>query len=183
MTASSASTRNCLDCGTPKWGSRRKCLACQKKTLDYRGQARNLLCETCKHFNDGACSWFGEEENRLLVYIDDKLARHSARHSHHCNEYVREYIYKGWDEKTSQPIYDTSDPSPHPLAYVDREEIRSFLEAPSAFWLDPYRWDGIDETRTKFWMKGTKSSSPLGMVAIAAAVVVGLTLSPKKEAA
>lgn len=169
-------SRNCLECGTPKWAKRAYCECCETKTLSYVGVARRPLCASCRYYkpeSDLSCARAQKVgEHRWIAKGIDKLSLAATKYSHQCAEYQRGMMI-GWDDHKQVGMCDQSDPSPHPLSFVDREEIRMFLTDPSAFWFDPHRWDDIDPTTEKFWMKAKKPTVS-GMLVGAAIIAVGL---------
>jgi hypothetical protein len=161
------------------------CPACDKKTHTIEGEARRPLCHDCVNFK---------------VVCQDKMMRLALNYG---AKYLSQAYCMGGQGgirdsmgRLIQPLitkYDHAcaafkqhsnaprDGRPNPLTFQQRKEWREYLEMPSAFWLEPRRWEGvIDSHKQMFWdrqpeRKGGAAKTLLGLGAIA----VGLLASKK----
>lgn len=93
------------------------------------------LCKSCtKYKPDYGCSLaddydFGLVKHAISVTLAEPLMAREAKFNHSCDFYKRNHK--------------VSADSPNPMSKHDIAEAKMWLEGPSAFWLDPRRWDHV----------------------------------------
>ena len=152
-------TRVCLECGTPKVPLKERCIPCDKVTITHDGQARQELCLRCKfHFMDGeipVCDWANKNVRSLRYNHQKSLGKVVHRINQEHDQLVSIKSIFSYSCSEFKPKYANDEPSPNPLSYQDREEIRTWHNNPRAFWLDPHRWDHVDNPEpTPAWFQG-----------------------------
>ena len=139
--------RVCVECGTPKFPLTDICEPCGDKTHTHDGEARRSLCGDCRNHQDGQCTvkWHLYPLERGIGIPAKRFGRKvvpwMTEHDYFCKEFDAVAGYK---------------PSPNPLSVHDVIEIKLYDQL--AFWLDPHRWDHVDDPRTQ--VMGTKPKEP-----------------------
>lgn len=186
----------CLECGTPKYpvmalNQLNTCYACNKVTHAVDSKPRRLQCHDCLHFKvkcqDGsyrAALDYGQEfldvavcrgadgmeESRFRNMLIERVAKQINQYDQRCDRYQRHH---------KAP----TDNRPNPLTIQERKEWKDYLQSPSAFWLDPKRWDKVvDPHQQKFWDQDNKKSGGKGKAIMGAAVLLGGLFMARKKA-
>jgi hypothetical protein len=148
-------------------------MVCKTKTITHDGEARVGLCNRCSYVvNDGSgmkCGWtrINMPKHRKRNAMVDTILDLGVDYFYSCDDF--------------QASRRDQTPSPNPLSFLEREELRDFYTL-GVFWNDPRLWDNVDPHRDDVWKKQaerqSKSWRPFGIAALA---VVSLALVAKKK--
>jgi hypothetical protein len=161
--------RVCLECGTPKDPLTHKCVPCGGATLTHKGQARASLCSSCymhRPEHQVPCAAFRHTGKRTQLGFKFWLWDVSVRYA--CSRYV--------------PGYAGQHPSPNPLDLHQVQQVKWHVAVPTAFWLDPDRWDHVkDAHKQNFWDQPLGVAGTLGLLAFGVAVAAASVLRQEKQ--
>lgn len=166
-------TKICLECATPRAKLIENgfiyCGVCKKNTHTVDGTARRPLCHDCVNFKIKC-----QDQTRRPALNYGKKYLSSAKCDYGQDSFLERrlntiapFVVKygescgGFKHHHNAP----NDGRPNPLSPTERREWREYLESPTAFWLDPNRWQGIaDPQKQKFWDK--KTHQPINKTAV-----------------
>lgn len=181
-------TKVCLECATPRFLAKvekglQYCDSCKRQTHTIEGEARRPLCHDCKHFSikcrDGIfrpALDYGPDYLEQATCMGGKAESTLHQIQIGAVRTIVPFVAKYFDDCGAfvQHRNAPKDGRPNPLTLQQRKDWREYLEMPTAFWLDPRRWDGvIDAHKQMFWDRKPKQGGGAAILGLGA-IAVGL---------
>jgi hypothetical protein len=166
--AAEAKRRVCLECGTPKDPFTQMCVPCGAATLTHKGQARASLCSSCHLYDPRLavpCRAYSNASKRTTLGYKMWLWDVTVRHK------CRRHVNNGRGQH----------PSPNPLDLHQVQQLKWYAAVPTAFWLDPDRWDHVKDPRKQnFWERPLGVAGKLGLLGFALAIAAASVAKQEK---